>query len=155
MKLHWKTSAFAELNTQELFEILKLRQAIFVVEQECAYPDIDDTDLVSMHLCGYDNGYNENSDLVAYARLIKPGVSYDQSSIGRIVVSPKARGQRLGETLMHKALGVMQELFPQEPIKIGAQQHLEKFYNDLGFKTISEMYLEDGIPHIHMLLEHD
>lgn len=151
MKLYWKIKAFTELSTQELFEILKLRQEIFVVEQECAYPDIDDTDLVSMHL----SGHNENNELVAYARLIEPGVSYDQASIGRIVVSPAARGQRLGESLMHTALNEMEVLFPQKAIKIGAQQHLEKFYNDLGFKTISEMYLEDGIPHIHMLLEHD
>ncbi len=150
MKLHWKTNTFAKLSTQQLFEILKLRQEIFVVEQECAYPDIDDTDLVSTHL----SGNNQNNELIAYARLIQPGVSYDQASIGRIVVSPKARGQRLGVILMHKALEEMENLFPGKPIKIGAQQHLEKFYNDLGFKTISEMYLEDGIPHIHMLLEH-
>ena len=150
MKLHWKTNTFAELSTQQLFEILRLRQEIFVVEQECAYPDIDDTDLVSTHL----SGHNENNELIAYARLIQPGVSYDQASIGRIVVSPKARGQRLGETLMYKALDEMETLFPGKPIKIGAQQHLEKFYNDLGFKTISEMFLEDGIPHIHMLLQH-
>ena len=129
MKLHWKTNTFAELSTQQLFEILKLRQEIFVVEQECAYPDIDDTDLVSTHL----SGHNENNELIAYARLIKPGVSYDQASIGRIVVSPKARGQRLGVILMHKALEEMESLFPQKPIKIGAQQHLEKFYNRFRF----------------------
>ena len=99
-----------------------------------------------MHLCGYDN----KGCLVAYARLVKPGVSYPQATLGRVVVSPAARGLRLGETLMLKALEEMQRLHPGQTIKIGAQDHLEKFYNDLGFIRVSEMYLEDGIPHIHM-----
>lgn len=146
MTLSWNTKPFANLTAQELFEILKLRQSVFVVEQACAYPDIDDTDLISDHLCGY----NEAGVLVAYARLIKPGVSYTQSSIGRVVVSPSARGHRLGATLMRQALQEMSHLYPNQPIKIGAQEHLEKFYNDLGFSRASEMYLEDGIPHIHM-----
>jgi len=140
MELTWQTKTFKELSTREIFEVLKLRQAVFVVEQECAYPDIDDTDIESMHLCGYNNSLQ----LIAYARLIKPGVSYDQASIGRVVVSPTARGLRLGESLMHKALTEMERLFPRE-----------KFYNDLGFKTVSDMYLEDDIPHIHMLLEQE
>ena len=146
-KLSWVTKSFNELNTTELFEILKLRQAVFVVEQECPYPDVDDTDLVSMHL----SGYNDDKELLAYARLIKQNVSYREASIGRVVVSPDARGNKLGEQLMLQALAEMERLFPDQPIKIGAQQQLETFYNKLGFKTISDMYMEDGIAHIHML----
>ena len=147
MRLRWTNKAFDELSTRELFELMKLRQSVFIVEQECAYPDVDDTDLVSMHLAGYD----KDQELVAYARLIKPKVSYPEASIGRVVVSDKARGKKLGEQLMEQALVEMQRLFPNQAIKIGAQQHLESFYNRLGFKTISDMYMEDGIAHIHML----
>jgi ElaA protein len=147
MKLSWKTHSFESLETRQLFYLLALRQEVFVVEQECAYPDIDELDLLAMHLCGH----NHNGELVAYARLIKPGLSYPQASIGRVVVSPRARGLKLGLSLMQVALLEMAKLYPHQAIKIGAQQHLEKFYNDLGFETISAMYLEDGIPHIHMM----
>lgn len=147
MTLFWKTKPFKALSTQALFDILKLRQSIFVVEQECPYPDIDDTDLVAMHLYGC----NEAGELIAYARLIKPGVSYPQASIGRVAISPSARGLRLGETLMQAALQEMDRLYPGQAIKLGAQEHLEKFYSDLGFRRISAMYMEDGIAHIHML----
>ncbi|MFT6407070.1 MAG: ElaA protein [Arenicella sp.] len=147
MKLTWKTDSFETLATRQLYDLLMLRQAVFVVEQECAYPDLDDTDLLAMHL----SGHSDSGELMAYARLIRPGVSYDQASIGRVVVSPNARGRRLGQSLMEAALAEMARLYPGQAIKIGAQQHLEKFYNELGFETISKMYLEDGIPHIHML----
>ncbi len=147
MKLIWHTKTFDELSTLALFNILKLRQSVFVVEQQCAYPDIDDTDAVAQHMCGY----AESGELLAYARLIKPGVSYPQASIGRVVVCPSARGLRLGEVLMQQALIEMGRLYPNQVIKIGAQEHLEKFYTRLGFERSSAMYMEDGIPHIHML----
>lgn len=147
MKINWQTHSFEDLKTTELFELLMLRQAVFVVEQQCPYPDIDELDLVSMHLCGH----NESGELIAYARLLKPGLSYQQASIGRVVVSPIARGLNLGKTLMQTALLEVEKLYPGQAIKIGAQQHLEKFYNELGFETISDMYLEDDIPHIYML----
>jgi len=147
MKISWQTHSFENLKTAELFELLMLRQAVFVVEQQCPYPDIDELDLVAMHLCGH----NDGGELIAYARLLKPGLSYQQASIGRVVVSPSARGLKLGQTLMQAALLEMEKLYPEQAIKIGAQQHLEKFYNELGFETISAMYLEDDIPHIHML----
>jgi len=146
MKLSWTTKTLDELTIRELFDALKLRQSVFVVEQECPYPDIDDTDKVAMHLCGH----NAEGELLAYARLIKPGVSYAQASIGRVLVSPAARGMRLGEALMLEALKEMSRLYPGQAIKLGAQERLEKFYTDLGFKRVSEMYIEDGIPHIHM-----
>ncbi len=146
MNISWNIKTLDELTSQKLFEVLKLRQSVFVVEQECPYPDIDDVDQVAMHLCGY----TDSDQLIAYARLIKPGVSYKQSSLGRVVVSPAARGQRLGKILMQQALQEMNRLYPEQTIKIGAQERLEKFYTGLGFKKTSEMYMEDGIPHIHM-----
>ena len=147
MKLIWTTKKLDELSTHTLFNILKLRQSVFIVEQECAYPDIDETDTTAQHLCGY----NEEGELLAYARLIEPGVSYSQASIGRVVVATSARGLRLGEVLMQQALAEMNRLYPNQAIKIGAQEHLEKFYTSLGFKRSSAMYIEDGIPHIHMI----
>lgn len=146
MSIAWQTKSFDQLSTNELFEILKLRQAIFVVEQECAYPDIDDTDKVALHFFGY-----ADEHLAAYARLIKPGVTYDYASIGRVAIAPEFRGTGLGRTLMQASIAKMSELYPGEKLKIGAQQHLEAFYNSLGFVTVSETYLEDGIPHIDML----
>jgi len=146
MNIIWQTKSFEELTTLELFEILKLRQAIFVVEQECAYPDIDDTDKVALHFSGH-----VDAQLAAYVRLIKPGVTYEYASIGRVVVAANYRSCGLGRLLMHESIAKMQELFPGDKLKIGAQKHLEEFYNSLGFATISKPYLEDGIPHIDML----
>ncbi|MFQ3245133.1 MAG: ElaA protein [Arenicella sp.] len=147
MKISWQTHSFENLKTAELFELLMLRQTVFIVEQQCPYPDIDELDFVAMHFCGR----NDHGQLIAYARLLKPGLSYQQASIGRVVVSPSARGLKLGRRLMQAALLEMEKLYPEQAIKIGAQQHLEPFYNQLGFETISAMYLEDDIPHIHML----
>lgn len=147
-QIDWQTKRFEQLTGGELFTILKLRQAIFVVEQECAYPDIDDTDKVALHFSGY-----IDEQLTAYARLIKPGVTYEHASIGRIVVAPQFRGSGLGRTLMQAAIKKIEQVYPGQNQKIGAQQHLEAFYNSLGFKTISDMYMEDGIPHIDMLRE--
>jgi len=151
MNISWNTKALDELSTQELFSILQLRQDVFVVEQECPYPDIDETDQLAMHCYGLD----QNRELIAYARLIKPGVSYPEASIGRVVVAPAARGLKLGKLLMLESLKEMARLYPQQTIKIGAQEHLEKFYTDLGFVRSSAMYIEDGIPHIHMIRSSD
>ena len=146
MQIDWKISSFEELNTRELFEYLKLRQDVFVVEQECAYPDIDATDLKADHILGW-----HELSLVACARLIPAGITYEYPSIGRIATSNKARGTGVGRLLMDESLTFMHQQYPGEKIKIGAQQRLEKFYQSYGFKTVSEMYLEDGIPHIDML----
>jgi len=148
LDIEWQTRAFEQLTTHELFSILKLRQAIFVVEQECAYPDIDDIDKQALHFSGY-----IDEQLAAYVRLIKPGISYDYASIGRVVVAPQYRGSGLGRTLMLAAIKKLEQEYPGEKQKIGAQQHLEPFYKSLGFTTVSEVYLEDGIPHIEMLRE--
>lgn len=146
MQIDWKISSFEELTTRELFEYLKLRQDVFVVEQECAYPDIDATDLKADHILGW-----HEQSLIACARLIPAGVTYEYPSIGRIATSNKARGTGVGRLLMDESLAFMHQQYPGEKIKIGAQQRLEKFYQSYGFQSVSEMYLEDGIPHIDML----
>lgn len=150
MDIKWQTKTLAEFSSLQLFEILKLRQAIFVVEQACAYADIDSTDSVAMHLCGYIMN-DEEQHLAAYARLIRPGVTYDHASIGRVAVDMEYRGSGLGRLLMQRAIEEVQSLYPGEKIKIGAQEQLEHFYHELGFATVSKPYLEDGISHIDML----
>lgn len=148
MTLDWQTAHYAQLSPDQLFEILKLRQAIFIVEQNCPYPDIDAVDKQAFHLCAW-----AADQLIAYARVIGPGINYQQASIGRVATSVEARGTGLGRTLMKNAIELAIREFPEHAIKIGAQQHLEPFYNSLGFSTISEPYDEDGILHIHMLRE--
>ena len=146
MKLDWQTASYPQLSQDQLFEIFKLRQAIFIIEQNCPYPDIDQTDKQALHLCAW-----EAESLRAYARIIGPGISYSQASIGRVATSIDCRGSGLGRVLMLKAIDVATKEFPEQAIKIGAQQRLEAFYNSLGFATVSAPYDEDGIMHIHML----
>ncbi len=146
--MHWQTKSFIQLSTLELFDYLKLRQSVFVVEQTCPYPDIDDVDKKSDHLLGYD----VSGTLIACARLIPAGISYKEASIGRIATSPDHRGLGIGQKLVTRSIEETQRLHPNEPIKIGAQQRLEPFYQTFGFVTVSEMYIEDDIPHIHMRL---
>ena len=152
--LSWQLKKFKNLSNRELFDILKLRQSVFVVEQECPYPDIDDVDLVALHLIGLLEE-NDQTEIAAYARLVKPGVSYQYASIGRVIIAPSSRGKDFGRELMKKAISETKANYPGESIKIGAQERLEHFYHSLGFETHSEMYVEDGIPHIEMLLPHD
>lgn len=146
--LIWTCSKMNELTTTELYLILKLRSEVFVVEQNCVYLDADGKDWQAYHLCGWLN----NELLVAYARLLAPGVSYTEASIGRVVTSPAYRKDGYGRILMQKAIDHTRDLFNVSSIKIGAQQYLTKFYNNAGFFATSEPYLEDGIPHIEMLL---
>ena len=147
MSLTWTHQHFDELNTTTLFEILKARQAVFVVEQTCPYPDIDDTDKASQHLTAWD----EEQCIAAYARVVAPGVNYSYMSIGRVVVKPAYRGTGLGVELMQRAIELAEHTHGKQAIKIGAQRHLEKFYAGLGFNTSSAPYMEDGIEHVEML----
>ena len=146
----WSTPTFAELTTIELYELLKLRVDVFVVEQTCPYPELDgkDTQHGVRHLLGYEDG-----QLVACARLLPAGTTYDNVSIGRIATQAEARGAGLGHQLLTEAIKHCHTLWPNSTIDIGAQQHLEAFYQSHGFVTISEMYLEDDIPHIDMRLQ--
>ncbi len=139
---------FNELSLQELYDIMVLRQEVFVVEQDCPYLDADGKDPYSWHLMGVD----ENGKLVAYTRLLPKGISYKKyPSIGRVVTSPAVRGSGIGRELMKQSLLWMDKLFPGEDIKISAQCYLEEFYKSLGFSISGEEYLEDGIPHYPML----
>jgi ElaA protein len=148
MKIEWQTKSFEQLSTRELFDCLELRQSVFVVEQECPYPDIDSKDLKGWHLMGRIDG-----KIIAYARLLDAGVSYPEASIGRVVVSQDVRGLKLGRVLMVQAITETERLFPNLAIQIGAQERLHDFYVSLGFKQLSKMYLEDDIPHIDMVRE--
>jgi Predicted acyltransferase len=136
-----RLDAFSAL---DLHAMLKLRVDVFVVEQNCAYPELDDHDLEALHLRLIDE-----DQVIACARFWQPPDAPPR--IGRVAVSQAHRGQRLGEALMREAISACQDRFPRQPIAISAQSHLQDFYSSLGFEKISEEYVEDGIPHVDML----
>ena len=142
----WKIKAFDGLSLKELYELLALRQEVFVIEQDCPYLDADGKDFDSHHVMGY-----KNSQLAAYARVVKPGISYGEISIGRIVTSPTHRKTGLGKALMKECHEFINTHFGREPIRISAQCYLERFYTELGYAATGKEYLEDGIPHMEML----
>lgn len=146
--VNWTNKSFYELTTTELYAILKLRSEVFVVEQDCVYMDPDDKDQHSFHQMGW-----MNEILVAYSRIIPQGISYSEASIGRVVTAPAFRRNKLGRPLMEHSIHNAFQQFKCNTIKIGAQGYLQQFYESLGFVKTSEVYLEDGIPHIEMLLE--
>ncbi len=143
--MNWITKKFDELSVHELYGILQLRAKVFVVEQNCAYQDLDDTDKKAWHLFGV-----ENENILAYARLIPQGINYPEASIGRVIVDPSLRGKSKGKELMHESIKKCEELFNTKSITISAQCYLKRFYNECGFKEVGEEYLEDNIPHIKM-----
>lgn len=146
MHVHWVLKKFDDLTPHELYAILQLRNAVFVVEQACVFQDADSKDQGSHHLMGFDN-----STLIAYTRLLPPHLVYEQASIGRVVTAPAVRRYGVGKTLMQQSINAVYNLFGTGPIKIGAQLYLKKFYESFGFVQIGAPYLEDGIPHIYML----
>lgn len=145
--LRFALKPFDALSPAELYEILALRQRVFVVEQACAYLDCDGKDPAALHLLGRD----ARGALVAYARLLSPGVSFAEAAIGRVVTDPAARRSGFGRALMNEAIARAREAFGG-PLRIGAQRYLERFYGELGFVADGEPYLEDGIPHTEMVL---
>jgi len=146
MKTEYILKSFDELKNSELYQILKLRNEVFIVEQNCPYQDIDDKDQESFHVMGWVNG-----SLAAYARILPAGISYNEISIGRIVTGPGYRGSGLGKELVEKSLDYCQIRWGNSAIRISAQLYLLKFYQSLGFKEVGEEYDEDGIPHIEMI----
>jgi ElaA protein len=148
--LTWQCLPFDELSTNELYAILKARQVVFVVEQNCPFLDTDDADQQCRHLSGW-QVQGGNIALAAYARLVPPGIKYREPSIGRVITLPEFRGQGLGKELMARATRAMNDLYPDFAIRIGAQQYLERFYSGFGFVTASPTYIEDGIPHVEMV----
>ena len=137
--------SFNEFTTEELYEVLRLRSEIFVVEQNCVYQDIDLKDKKAIHVLGY-----FQNELVAYTRIFKPGDYFQQASIGRVLVKESYRSRKWGYDIMEASIKAIEQHFLATSIKISAQQYLEKFYNNMGFLTVGEPYLEDGIPHVAM-----
>lgn len=138
---------FDELTLHELYEMLRLRAEVFVVEQDCVYQDLDGKDYQAWHVMGY----HENK-LVAYTRVFAPGHYFEFAAIGRVVVNPDARRLNLGKEIMRFSIAAVSELFgASQAIQISAQTYLKKFYNNLGFESEGSEYLEDGIPHVKMI----
>tara|TARA_B100000214_G_scaffold275419_1_gene205430 strand:+ start:151 stop:594 length:444 start_codon:yes stop_codon:yes gene_type:complete len=142
------TKTFSELDTEDLYQILRIRSEVFVVEQDCVYQDIDNKDQNAIHLY-----YKENDQIVAYTRIFKAGDYYENPCIGRVVVSKKNRGNNLGKKIMIDSMEYIKQNIKGEKIELSAQKYLDKFYKDLGFYKIGEDYLEDGIPHQRMIFD--
>lgn len=147
--MQWLVKPFSALTNDELYAVLKLRVDIFVVEQACAYPELDDKDQHPdvRHLMVWDA-----DTLAAYLRILPPNASYEGfTSLGRVVLSAAHRGQGLGHDLLRRGVAEAMQQWPNDPIKIGAQAHLQAYYAQHGFQTVSDTYLEDGIPHVDMV----
>ena len=138
--------AFDELTIHELYQILRLRSEVFVVEQDCVYQDVDKKDQKALHVIGL-----KGDEVVAYTRIFKPGDYFDNVSIGRVVVRQDQRKYGLGKKIMLATMAAIDQRFPNKPIEISAQSYLLRFYTELGFSAFGEEYLEDGIPHRRML----
>lgn len=145
--LVWSCFAWTALDRDRLYAVLNLRERVFVVEQACAYLDCDGNDPKTLHLLGHADG-----TLAAYARIVPPGVFYEEPAIGRVVVDPAWRSGGRGRALMREAIARTHAHFGARSIRINAQVYLERFYRELGFVPASEPYDEDGIPHLAMLL---
>jgi Predicted acyltransferase len=143
----WTCKKFEELTKEELYKIIQLRLSVFAVEQNCPYQDCDDKDQASWHMMGW-----QNDQLIAYSRLIPPGIAYEDPSIGRVVTATNVRGTRMGKELMARSVAQVHQLFGKIPITISAQLYLTRFYESVGFTIISDVYLEDRIDHIKMRL---
>ncbi len=148
--IEWQFSGFDDLTVAQLYEMLALRQQVFVLEQACLYPDIDGLDPGAHHLLGWRTA-DGRRELVATLRCLAPGAKYEEMSIGRVVTSASTRGTGLGRELVAQGLACADRLHPGHAMRIGAQAHLEKFYGGFGFVTVSEPYDEDGIMHIDMV----
>jgi ElaA protein len=148
MKVTWSWQSFAELSSAQLYEVLKLRQRVFVVEQSCVYLDLDGID----HRCWHGAGHAPDGALAAYARVVPPLLKFPGPSIGRVVTAPEFRRRGIGADLMAQALGRTRLLYPGQTIHIAAQAHLEAFYRRQGFAVAGFPYDEDGIQHVDMTL---
>lgn len=145
MEINWELVFFDRLTPARLYDLMRLRSEVFVVEQNCVYLDADDKDQQSWHLMGW-----QGEKLAAYCRLLPPGLSYPSASIGRVVSAPEFRRTGAGRELMRRAIAEVENLFGTRQITIGAQLYLKRFYESLGFRQSGAEYLEDGIPHIPM-----
>lgn len=148
--IHWHDLHHSELDVPTLYAVLQLRCTVFVVEQNCVYQDIDGDDLVgeNRHILGWRDG-----QLVAYARILKSDVDFEPVVIGRVIVDARLRGEKLGQQLMSRTLASCQQHWPDKALYLGAQAHLQAFYQRFGFIPVTEVYDEDGIAHIGMARE--
>jgi ElaA protein len=142
----WKVKTFRELTTDELYAIASVRIEVFVVEQQCPYPDLDGYDQQAVHLWAEKNG-----EVIAYCRIFNPGIKYPEASIGRVLTAPKFRNLKLGKVLMRFAINTVETRFRTAEIRISAQDYLLKFYDEFGFADTGKKYLEDDIPHTEMV----
>ncbi len=148
--MEWFCKTLDALTAWELYAILSARSAVFVVEQRCVYLDPDGKDTQAHHLFAMD-GAQGRQQVAAYMRLLPPGVSYEEASLGRVLTGREYRGQGLGQELLNRGLVQANKLWPQAALRIGAQAYLQKLYASAGFATVGEPYDEDGIPHIEMV----
>jgi ElaA protein len=146
MEIKWEVKTFEELTVQELYGLLRLREQVFIIEQNCIYPDLDNKDPKALHILGI-----SDDEIVSYSRIFKPGDYFDTASIGRVVTDKSVRNQKVGHTLMQKSIIAVEQYFGETTITISAQQYLTGFYESLGFVQVGEGYLEDDIPHIKMV----
>ena len=140
------TKIFEELTVYELYDLLQLRTAIFIVEQDCVYQDLDGKDTGALHIIGKKEG-----KIVAYTRCFKPGIYFDEASIGRVLVKAEERKYGYGHHIMNASINAIKSNYKTKLIKISAQTYLRKFYESHEFCQIGKGYLEDGIPHIAMI----
>ena len=146
-EITWQTKHFKDLSVDEYFEILHLRTAIFVVEQNCPYQEVDEKDRKCYHLYGR----NEAGEIIATSRIVPQGVSYDEISIGRVALKENARGKGIADEMMNETFKFVEQQFGKEAIRISAQEYLLNFYGKHGFQQVGEGYLEDNIPHVEMV----
>ncbi|MBD5640391.1 GNAT family N-acetyltransferase [Clostridium botulinum] len=148
--MSFKIKKFNELSVEEIYEILKIRNEVFIVEQECPYEDCDGKDKNAYHLF-----YMEEGKVISYLRILQKGLSYDEISIGRVLVNKDYRGKGLARKSILQAIDFIQNNLKENSIRISAQHYLMDFYKSFGFEPVSEVYLEDNIQHIEMLYKKD
>lgn len=146
MKIIWEAKYFSELTIDELYGLLRLREQVFIIEQDCVYPDLDNKDQKAIHILG-----KLDSKIIAYSRIFKSGDYFETASIGRVVTDKMYRNLKIGHTLMQKSIQGVNNYFNENIITISAQCYLLGFYQSLGFEPVGEEYLEDGIPHKRMV----
>ena len=141
----WKIKSFEEITTSELYEIIKARVDVFVIEQDCPYPDLDDYDQKALHLWA-----EQDLKVLAYCRIFNKGIKYPETSIGRFLTTEKGRGKNFGKQLIQYAVETIENRFRTSEIRISAQDYLLRFYSGFGFEDTGKKYLEDNIPHTEM-----
>jgi ElaA protein len=146
----WRCLPFDALSSRTLYRLLELRSQVFVVEQNCVFQDMDGADALCMHVLA-EAHQPDGVELMAYARLVPAGLKYAEASIGRVVTNPATRGSGIGHVLVRHSVQMLHSLWGMQPIRIGAQAHLQNFYGQHGFEPCGPIYLEDGIDHIEMV----